>query len=100
MPRLPLSKSPVAIVRQALEAASDQLPDFAHRFSPQKFSQPQLFAILVLRQFFHLDYRGIVALLQDWPNVCAELKLKTLPTYSTLCRAELRFKKKGILISC
>ena len=32
---------------------------------PQRLHPPQLFAILVLRQFLKTDYRGVVQLLED-----------------------------------
>ena len=38
---------------------------YAHRFSPKKFTQPQLFAALVLKEFLRLDYRKLAALLAD-----------------------------------
>ncbi len=41
--------------------AKDALPEYAHRFSPKKFTQHQLFAGLALKAFHNTDYRGIVA---------------------------------------
>ena len=32
---------------------------------PKKFTQPQLFACLVLKTFFQTDYRGVVVFLND-----------------------------------
>lgn len=46
------SKSPVAVAREALYAAERSLPLYAHKYSPRKFTQPQLFACLVLKTFF------------------------------------------------
>ena len=59
------SKSPRKVAQVALEIATEALPRFAHRFSPKKFTQPQLFACLVLKQFHKTDYRGITAILAD-----------------------------------
>jgi hypothetical protein len=53
------SKSPVDGARAALAVATAALPAYAHRTSPKKFTQPQLFACLVLKTFFKTDYRGI-----------------------------------------
>lgn len=36
----------------ALEVGRRTLPDYAHRFAPKTFTQPQLFACLVLKAFF------------------------------------------------
>ena len=60
-----MTKSPVRLAREALVVAERALPAYSAVHSPKKFTQPQLFAILVLRQFFKTDYRGIVALLAD-----------------------------------
>ena len=56
-----LSKSPLRVARQALATGQAALPLYAHRFSPKKFTQPQLFACLVLKTFLKNDYRGVVA---------------------------------------
>lgn len=100
MLRLTLSKSPLGIVQQALKIAARVLPTYAHRFAPKKFTQQQLFAILALRHFFHLDYRGVVQLLNEWSDLRQALELKSVPTYSTLCRAETRLLKNSRLNSC
>ncbi|HEV3447133.1 MAG TPA: hypothetical protein VG099_21010 [Gemmataceae bacterium] len=36
-----------------------QLARYAHRFSPHTYTQPQLFACLVLKVFLKTDYRGL-----------------------------------------
>ena len=41
----------------AYKIAIKSLPQYAHRYSPEKFTQPQLFACLVLQQFMKLDDR-------------------------------------------
>lgn len=79
----------------ALRVAHDALPAYSSKFSKKDFTQHQLFAILVLKQFFKTDYRGIIAYLQDWPELCRVLKLTKVPHYSTLCYAEQRLLKKG-----
>jgi hypothetical protein len=45
------------------------LPAFSHRFSPQKFTQSQLFACLVLREVLKTDYRGLTDFLRDCPDL-------------------------------
>ena len=90
------TKSPLAVAREALEAGRRALPDYAHRNSPKKFTQPQqLFAILVLRQFLRLDYRGTVAFLADWREMREALGLAEVPHYSTQEYAEARLLKKA-----
>jgi hypothetical protein len=85
-----LSKSPVRVAREALRTAEHTLPCYAHRFSPHRYTQPQLFACLVLKTFFKTDYRGIVAILRDMPELAALLALKAVPHYTTLQKASRR----------
>ena len=91
-----MTKSPVALSKEALAVARAALPAYSSRFSKKDFTQPQLFAILALRQFFKTDYRGIVQLLRDFSQLRSTLKLKKIPHYSTLCYAEARLVKKGL----
>ncbi len=60
-----ISKSPRRVALAAYRIAKNTLPDYNHRFSPKKFTQPQIFVCLVLKIFFKTDYRGIVAILGD-----------------------------------
>lgn len=74
----------------ALQVAKDRLPTYAHMYSPRKFTQPQLFACLVLKRHFKHDYRGIVAMLADMPALCEDMGLKSVPHYTTLQKAAYR----------
>lgn len=94
------TKSPIKLATAALAAGREALPLYSHPKSPQKFTQPQLFAMLVLKQFFRLDYRGLVEWLDDWPALRKVLGLKSVPNHSTLCYAEGRLLKKGALADC
>lgn len=91
----PMTKSPVRLAQEALATASQAMPKHGWR-SRKDFTLPQLFAILVLRQFFRTDYRGIVQLLADFPELRGVLGLTKVPHYSTLCYAQRRFFKKGV----
>ena len=53
------SKSPNAVARIAYATAKCSLPAYHHIKSPKKFTQHQLVACLVLKEFFKKDYRGI-----------------------------------------
>lgn len=96
--RRSMTRSPVALARMALRVARDALPSYSSPFSRHDFTQHQLFAILVLRQFFRTDYRGIVQLLDDLPDLRRLLKLQKTPHYSTLKYAHDRLLKKGLSI--
>jgi hypothetical protein len=74
-----MTKSPVRLAREALAVAHEALPAYAAVHSPKKFTQPQLIATLVLRQFFKADYRGIIALLKDMSDLRESLGLEELP---------------------
>lgn len=81
------SKSPRKVLLTAYVTAQDELPAYAHRFAPKKYTQPQLFACLVLKVHQKKDYRGIVALLADNPKFCDVIGLKAVPHYTTLQKA-------------
>ena len=49
------SKSPKQTARVAYLAAQKALPLYSHEKSPHKFTQPQLVACLVLKEFFTTD---------------------------------------------
>jgi hypothetical protein len=86
----------VAVAKEALHTARERLPAYSNKHSPQRFTQPQLFAMLVLRQFFRTDYRGIVAILHDSTDLRSALQIESVPHYSTLCYAAQRFQKGGL----
>jgi len=92
----PMSKSPNAVATEALEVAKRSLPAYSATNSPKLYTQHQLFAVLVLRQFFRTDLRGIVAILEDSTDLRRILGLKRVPHYSTLSYAERRFFKGGL----
>jgi hypothetical protein len=91
------TKNPIALARAALAAGREALPDYSHPSSPHKFTQPQLFAMLVLRQFFKLGFRGIVEWLAEWSELRNALELERVPCYRTLHEAQRRLLKKGAL---
>ena len=92
----PMSKSPNAVAAQALEVAKRSLSSYSATHSPKLYTQHQLFAVLVLRQFFRTDLRGVVAILEDSGDLRRILKLHRVPHYSTLSYAEKRFLKGGV----
>lgn len=85
-----MTKSAVRLAREALTVGKPALPKYASRCSRHDFTQPQLFALLVVRQFLRTDYRGVVAWLAEWEELRRALRLRKVPHYSTLCYAERR----------
>jgi len=84
------SKSPRKVAAVALEVGRRSFPRYSHRYSRRDFTLAQLFALLALRQFFKTDYRGIVAVLHDWPTLRQDLGLEKVPHFTTLQKAERR----------
>jgi hypothetical protein len=84
------SKSPRRVLQVAYEAALRAVPEYAHKFSPKKFTQPQLLASLVLKEFARLDYRGLAAHLEDHPDLRALIGLKAVPHFTTFQKAAAR----------
>ncbi|MEW4451225.1 hypothetical protein AB1L30_00900, partial [Bremerella sp. JC817] len=90
-----LSKSPIAILKAAHEVARGVLPDYSHRNSPKTFTQPQLFACIVLKLAEADDYRGIAAKLADSPSWREAIGLRSTPEFSTLQKAYHRLRRSG-----
>jgi len=90
-----MTKSPRALVQEALRVAREAIPAYSGKFSRKDFTQQQHFAILVLKSFLKTDYRGVVQILKDFSELRQDLGLKKTPHYSTLCKAEQRLLKKG-----
>jgi hypothetical protein len=94
-PTTPMTKSPRAVAREALRLAQDSLPPYSAVRSRKDYTQHQLFAILALKTFLKVDYRGVEAFLKDFAEVRADLGLTKVPHYSTLSYAEQRLLKRG-----
>ena len=95
-----MTKSPLALAQKALQVAKASLEAYSNKYSPRRYTQHQLFTILVLRQFFKTDYRGIEQMLHDFTDLRRVLNLKQVPDHSTLQKAEARLLKKGLLRAC
>lgn len=96
----PATKSPVDLAKIAMVVGQDGLSPYSCPKSRHDFRQPQLFAMLVVRQFMGLDYRGMVAYLNDWSDLRAVIGLSKVPHYTTLQKAEQRLLKGGLSSAC
>jgi hypothetical protein len=91
-----MTKSALAVARQALSAARAALPAYSSPFSKRTYTQHQLFALLAVRQFLRTDYRGLEQHLRDWSDLRAAVGLKDhVPDHSTLQKAADRLLKKS-----
>ncbi len=95
--KVKMTKSPVALARQALRIAKESIPLYAHPFASRDFTQHQLFAILTLRRSLKTDFNDIIGLLEDSPELREVLELNKIPDSSTLFYAERRLTRKGFL---
>lgn len=91
------SKSPRRVAVIAVRVGQRALPTYAHRFAPKKFTQPQLFACLVLKAFFDADYRGVEAILRDTPALRDAIGIDTTPHFTTLQKAAGRLLRFDVV---
>ncbi|HEX2242957.1 MAG TPA: transposase [Gammaproteobacteria bacterium] len=84
------SKSPRRVLETAYLVGLTTLRDYSHCYSPKKFTQPQLFACLVLKEFSQFDYRKLAAFLGDCPELCSLIGLKAVPHFTTFQKAARR----------
>jgi hypothetical protein len=100
MPNRSTTKSPLQLARLAYAVARKALDAYSGPYSRHDFTQAQLFVLLVLRQFFQTDYRGIIQLVSEFSELRQVLELKRVPHFTTLQKAEQRLLKKGPLSGC
>ena len=89
-----LTKSPLRVAREALALGHRRLRPYAHKFSPKKYTQPQLFACLVLKAFLKTDYRGLANHLADHSDLRATLGLTAVPHFTTHQKASRRLLRQ------
>lgn len=94
------TKSATEFATTTYDAARRAFSDFSGPFSPRKFTQPQIVAMLALRQFFKLDYRGTVERLREWKELRDAIELRRVPHFTTLIHAEKRLLKKTRSVGC
>ena len=80
----------------AFKTARSVLPDYWHKFSPQKFTLPQLFACNVLRVILKTDYRSVAEFLKDCSDLRDAIGLKSVPHFTTLHKASQRLLRHTI----
>ena len=91
------STSPRAVMRLAYRVALRHLPAYPSRFSRRdRATQPQLFACLVLRQFYNLSYRRAETLLRDCPDLRRAIRMRNTPDHNTLCDAFERLARQDV----
>ncbi|MDO8603876.1 MAG: IS5 family transposase [bacterium] len=84
------SKSPLSVTVWAYAIAKESLPAYSCEKSNHIYTQHQLFALLILKQFFQEDYRGLVEVIKDFSDIRKILYLEIIPHYTTLQKASKR----------
>ena len=84
------SRSPKAVLYESYVTAIDALPAYSHKCSPKKFTQHQLFACLVLKDFYDLTYRSTAAMLADCSDLREVIHLESVPHFTTLEKSAKR----------
>jgi transposase len=87
------SKSPRMVLLVAYEVGMEALPPYSHPCSPKTFTQPQLFACLVLMLFWKTDYRGLSEALADLPSLREAIGLRRVPHFTTFQKAHHRLMR-------
>ena len=88
------TKNALRVARLALQLAQASYRPYSCAKSPRKFTQPQLVACLVVKEFLRLDYRGIRQRLLEWSDLRNALELVRVPHFTTLCAAHRRLLRK------
>ena len=76
----------IAFARLVVLVAECVLPLYAHRLAPKLYTQPQLFACLLLKEYMRLDYRSAEEVIDASDHLRRIFRLRRAPDYSTLWR--------------
>lgn len=95
-----MTKSVLAVARQALATAAGVLPAYPSKYARKDYTQHQLFALLSVRAFLGLDYRGTEQLVRDWSDLRQAIGLTRVPDHATVQRAAARVLKKSRPVRC
>jgi hypothetical protein len=85
------------LARLAVQIARTQLPDYASKFAPKRYTQPALLACLCLKEYLHVDYRSTEALLASAQELREALGLHAVPDHSMLWWFSRHKVKPGLL---
>lgn len=72
------------VAAMAIRLARRCVRRYAHRNSPQRFTQPQLLACLILKALLRFTYRGVEDILAISPALRETLGLTCVPHFTTL----------------
>jgi Transposase DDE domain len=84
----------------ALRLGRKCMSDYGHEFSPQRFTQAQLFACVIMREVLRTTYRGVIERLALMPKLREAIGLDVLPHYTTLQKFSARKDVPKIVDKC
>ena len=70
----------------AFEVAQSVVPDRRHRFAPKRYTQPQLLACVLVKEYLGLDYRTARETIELSGPLRDAFGLRTVPDHTTLWR--------------
>lgn len=76
----------LTFARLAYDVAGRAIPERAHRFAPKRYTQPQLLACLLVKEYLRLDYRTAQEVLDTSDGLRKAIGLTVVPDYTTLWR--------------
>ena len=76
----------LTFARLAYDVAGRAIPERAHRFAPKRYTQPQLLACLLVKEYLRLDYRTAQEVFDTSDGLRKALGLTVVPDYTTLWR--------------
>jgi hypothetical protein len=80
-----LSNKYLKFVDTALAVSGkSHLPIYSCKYSKRKYTQHQLLALILLKNYLNVDYRSIVELVELMENLKLQMGLKEVPHYTTL----------------
>ena len=85
----------ICFLTVALNAINEaNIPKYTSRFSKKRYSQHQLLALLLLKEYLNCGYRELIEILELTDILQKQLMLKGIPHYSTLCKFSDRINSK------
>lgn len=84
------TKSPKKVLQLAHKVGAEVFELYSHESSPHTYTQPQLFACLVLKTYMGLDYRRFHGLLEDFPEIVESIGMTRVPHFTTFQKASER----------
>ena len=87
------TKSPKKVLELAHRVGSEVFELYSHESSHRTYTQPQLFACLVLKTYMGLDYRRLHGLLEDYPEIVKTIGMERVPHFTTFQKASERLMR-------